>query len=151
MIAKLCGKARKLTESEERLAMEYDPAISPDPEEWLEEDDAEKVVAILEYHRAAGIRLPDEHLHATVHAIVENQIAMSDLVEPRAALKRLMQQGLSRHDAVHAIANEMIFYLLDVSKNNREPDNELYFNALRELTAEKWLQSDLSEDEEEDI
>ncbi len=51
-----------------------------------------------------GIDLPDLNIHATVHQIVENQLAENfpDVVE---ALDRLMHQGLNRHEAIHAIAS----------------------------------------------
>ena len=53
----------------------YDPLEAPDPEEWLELDEQERIDLVREYHRRAGIHLPNEKLHATLHAIVEAQIA----------------------------------------------------------------------------
>jgi hypothetical protein len=52
----------------------YDPLEAPDPEEWLELDEQERIDLVRDYHRRAGIRLPNEKLHA----IVEAQIASAE-------------------------------------------------------------------------
>jgi hypothetical protein len=56
----------------------YDPLEAPDPDEWLELDEQERIDLVRDYHRRAGIRLPNEKLHATLHAIIEAQIALGD-------------------------------------------------------------------------
>ena len=54
----------------------YDPHIAPAPAGWLELDEDERSYLIEQYHEAAGIPLPNARLHATLHTIVENQIAL---------------------------------------------------------------------------
>jgi hypothetical protein len=54
----------------------YDPDEAPDPEEWLALDEQERIGLVRDYHRAAGIRLPNATMHATLQAIVETQIAL---------------------------------------------------------------------------
>jgi hypothetical protein len=56
------------------------------------------------YHRRNRIRLPNPRLHSTIHAIIENQIA-EGMAKTRDALARLISEGLSRHDAIHAIGS----------------------------------------------
>jgi hypothetical protein len=56
----------------------YDPSEAPEPEEWLSIDEAELIRLAQDYHRGAGVRLPNEKLHAVLHVGVENQIALGD-------------------------------------------------------------------------
>jgi hypothetical protein len=56
----------------------YNPLVSPDPEEWLALGEQERIDLARDYHRKARIRLPNAKVHATVHAIVETQIALRD-------------------------------------------------------------------------
>jgi hypothetical protein len=53
----------------------YNPAIAPDPVEWLSLDEQIRIDLALAYHRKARVQLPDEKIHAILHAIIENQIA----------------------------------------------------------------------------
>jgi hypothetical protein len=82
----------------------YDPLEAPDPEEWLELDEQERIDLVREYHRRVGIHLPNEKLHATLHAIVEAQIALKEETPAGRIAQRLIGEGLDRHDAIlHAI------------------------------------------------
>ncbi|MGA9672463.1 MAG: hypothetical protein WBQ94_24830, partial [Terracidiphilus sp.] len=83
---------------------EYNPERAPEPEAWLELDEQERILLVENYHRPARIKLPNRKAHAVFHVIVENQIAMN--LEPVVrAMARLMKEGLTRHDAVHAIGS----------------------------------------------
>src|SRR4051812_16652600 len=94
----------------------YDPELAPVPEEWLASDEDERVYVIEQYHREARIPLPKSarHVHATIHAVVENQLALEDQAIVRATLERLMREGLTRHDAIHAIGSVLTEYLYDL-------------------------------------
>jgi hypothetical protein len=120
----------------------YDPSASPDPDEWLELDEQERSLLVDDYHRRARVELPNATLHATIHVVVENQLATAD--EPVArALSRLMKDGLTRHDAIHAIGSvvaENIFDLLK-AKDSAEVARARYYAAVERLTAAKWLAS----------
>jgi hypothetical protein len=122
----------------------YDPLKAPDPEEWLDLDEQERIDLAQDYHRRARIRLPNAKLHATMHAVVENQIALGDETPARRVLQRLMDEGLDRHQAIHAISSVLSKHLFELLKN--QPDlsaepNKPYFAALERLTAEDWLRS----------
>ena len=84
----------------------YNPELGPDANEWLQLDEDERLIPVEEYHRDARIFLPRKirQLHATIHVVVENQLALNDEPVVRA-LGRLVKEGLSRHDAVHAIGS----------------------------------------------
>ncbi len=117
----------------------YDPSQAPDSNDWLELDEQERVVLVERYHRAARVDLPNLTLHATIHVVVENQLASDD--EPAVrALARLMKEGLTRHDAVHAIGSvvaEQIYDLLQL-KDTPETSRARYYAAIERLTAAQW-------------
>lgn len=117
----------------------YDPSQTPDPAEWLDLDEQERLDRVERYHRRARIDLPNRTLHATIHVAVENQLAAED--EPAVrALARLMQEGLSRHDAVHAIGSLVAEQIYDLLKLNDSPEalRARYYAALERLTAAQW-------------
>jgi hypothetical protein len=94
-----------------------------------------------DYHRRAGIKLPNRHIHAVLHAVVETQIAMGDETEAQATLTRLLSEGLDRHDAVHAIGDVLAEHMNHLQKGKVAGDpNETYSKSLRHLTASKWLE-----------
>jgi hypothetical protein len=122
----------------------YDPLKAPNPEEWLALDEQESIILVEDYHRRAGIRLPNATLHATMHAVVENQIALGDETPARRVMQRLMDEGLDRHQAIHAIGSVLLEHIHDLLKNQPNPGmepNKPYFAALERLTAEGWLRS----------
>lgn len=120
----------------------YDPDKPPDPKEWLSLDEGERIMLIEEYHVDANIDLPNATMHSSIHAVVENQIAMGEETAARDTIDRLMTEGLSRHDAIHAIGMVLAEHLYDMMKNPSGSDmNDTYNTALRSLTAESWLKS----------
>ncbi len=120
----------------------YDPEQAPDPEVWLELDEQERIILIEDHHRRARVDLPEPTLHALMHEIVENQIATG--IEPIArTLERLIDEGLTRHDGVHAIgaiiAQEMLALMEPGAAGNTA---QARIEALvMELSAEKWRNS----------
>jgi len=115
----------------------YDPEVAPDPSEWQELDEQERIMLVEAYHRREGIELPNLTVHATVHAIVESQVAMGDGSPAGRAIERLMGEGLDRHEAVHAVGSVLAAHINDVLKGGR-PDNEAYDEAVERLTVENW-------------
>lgn len=82
----------------------YEPSKTPDSAEWLALDEQERVALVEEFHRRARVDLPNVKLHATMHVVVENQLALNDEPVVRG-LARLIKEGLTRHDAIHAIGS----------------------------------------------
>ena len=75
------------------------------------------------------------------HAIVENQIALGSELPVAATLARLIRQGLSRHEELHAIASVLAVDMGTLQRDelaSREDPHADYFAALAELTAESW-------------
>jgi len=58
---------------------------------------------VKEDHRRAKVPLPNANPHATTHVTVENQVALDDAYPVQSVLFRLMEEGLSSLDAIHAI------------------------------------------------
>ena len=118
----------------------YDPQHAPDPEGWLALDEAERTELVLQYHRRARVRVPNSRLHATIHVIVENQVALGDEIPVRRTLERLRAEGLDRHDAVHAIGSVTAKHIYDMLKEGPPAGdpNEPYWAELENLTAEGW-------------
>jgi len=119
--------------------MEYDPLKTPDPERWLELDEQERIGLVQMHHESAGIQLPNAVLHAAMHTIVENQLAMKD-DKVQETLDRLLAEGLDRHDALHAIGSVLAEQIWGAMKT--PPDDtglpETYYRGLSDLTAAKW-------------
>ncbi|MEW6368064.1 MAG: hypothetical protein AB1714_25840 [Acidobacteriota bacterium] len=121
---------------------QYDPEVAPDPGEWLALDEGDRIHQAGAYHRDAGIDLPNTKVHAAIHTIVENQIAEGLDCTVRA-MARLMKEGLSRHDALHAIGCVVTEHM---HKALRAKDEGRAKSLLRErieaevdrLTARRW-------------
>ena len=122
----------------------HDPLVPPDPEEWLAVDEEERIELVLEYHQRADIELPNQTVHAAIHAIVENQVALGDEVPVGRTLERLMREGLDRHDAIHAVGTVLaglIWELMRGGDVDTTDPNLAYHEKLRSLTAQEWLDS----------
>jgi hypothetical protein len=119
--------------------LQYDPYQHIDSEAWQELDESERIESVRQYHRQNRIRLPNETLHATTHVIVENQVALGDSFPARAVLLRLMEEGLDRHEAVHAIGLVLSEQLFAALREEGDADiNKQYVEKLNGLTAESW-------------
>ena len=130
----------------------YDPNRPPDPERWLRADDGEKAELVRRFHRRAGIRPPNEQIHALLHVVVENQVAMGDAIPSAAVLQRLMGEGVDRHEALHAMATVLARYLFDVLRDDApdvDPGHEAYFRELEAYTIQRW-RDEAAEDEKEE-
>ena len=123
--------------------MKYNPLEQPEAEEWFSLDEAERMDLVATYHKRIRANLPNPHLHATFHVIIENQLAegIPAVIE---TLRRLSDEGLDRHDALHAIGSVLakhIFKLLKGELNPHDP-NAPYFRELSSLTAANWLNAE---------
>jgi len=118
----------------------YDPNQAPPPQEWLVLNEQLRIQCAEDYHRAAGVEVPNLKAHAVFHAIVENQIAEGVAAVGRA-MDRLIGEGLSRHEAIHAIASVLAEHLHELfnakAGENRTAAN--YTAAVDRLTARRWL------------
>jgi hypothetical protein len=109
----------------------YNPESAPEPAPWLELDEQERIVLVA--------------AHAAFHTAVENQIAM-DLEPVVRAMQRLTKEGLTRHDAVHAIGSVVAEHLFDILKTGQSDDADTsqarYFAAVERLTVTSWREGE---------
>lgn len=119
---------------------QYNPLHAPDPAEWLATDESERIELVRDYHQRAKVKLPNARLHATIHVVVENQVAMGDELPVRRAFERLQAEGLDRHEAIHAVGSVLAEHMHDLMKMGppKTDPNELYWASLQKLTAEGW-------------
>jgi hypothetical protein len=118
----------------------YDPDTSPSSTDWLETDEGQRMELVSDYHRREKITLPNSQLHAVVHVIVENQIALGELIVVNT-LVRLQKEGLSRHDALHAIGSVLAENLYEMMQEDQSAARALYrryLERLERLTAANW-------------
>jgi hypothetical protein len=124
----------------------YDPLRKPDKEAWLALDEDVRILLALDYHRRARTPLPHRRrkAHAVIHVVVENQIALGDDYPVEGTVRRLMAEGLDRHEAIHAVGSVLVEHLSRLAEGAPSPDPDLdaaYRAALRDLTAEGWRRS----------
>lgn len=119
---------------------EYDPSIAIDPEAWLAIPEDERIELIREYHERSG-ELPEEsslEMHAGIHTVVENQLAMK--LEPvPETVEKLMRQGLDRHEAIHAVGAVLSGEIWEAQRKGETTWNAgKYRRRLEKLTAKRW-------------
>ena len=118
----------------------YDPNRSRAAAQWLQLDEAERIELVSSYHRRKKIHLPNAQLHAVIHVVVENQLALGEQVVVET-LARLQREGLSRHDALHAIGSVLAADLYELMQETSEPTGDIYrryLERLQKLTAKNW-------------
>jgi peptidoglycan/xylan/chitin deacetylase (PgdA/CDA1 family) len=114
----------------------------------LKDEESQRLAEVLQqhqqYHNAweFGDQIEDAEyvvdevnpfLHATFHCVIENQLATGDPPEARLALERLTQKKLSRHEAIHRIAQIFVEEVFPMLKENRPFDRERYAQKLKKL------------------
>ena len=117
--------------------MRYDPAVAPNAARWLNLDEAERIAIVERFHR--GTSLPNARAHAAIHVAVETQLAI-ELPAVVQALRRLQNEGLDRHEAIHAVGAVLTEHLLALMRDEAAPGdpNGAYFAALERITVERW-------------
>jgi len=124
----------------------YDPTIDLDAEPWEALDEDERMDLVLEYHQLAGIELPNQYTHALMHVVIENQIALGDETPVAAVFRRLLEEGLDRHDAIHAMASVLVNHLFEMMHGeDRGRGNDDYYAEFNQLTADKWSRGEYTD------
>lgn len=119
---------------------EYDPSIDPGKDAWLEATESERLAAVLEFHENSEENLDESalNLHSSIHVIVENQLAMDVELLPET-IKKLMRQGLDRHEAIHAIGAIICNDIYEITRGEKtEFLPKQYRRKLEKITAKRW-------------
>ena len=118
--------------------MRYGPMKAPEAEEWRDADEAERLSAIVDYHKKARIKLPNVRAHSTFHMVVENQLAEEYECVVRT-LRRLTAAGMNRHEAIHAIGSVLASHMHALLGGaNQGFNDEEYSRDLDALEAAEW-------------
>ena len=118
----------------------YKPSRVPNREEWLALTQQERIGLVLKYHREKRILMREAEFHAALHVLVEDQVAAGDELPVDRTVRRLIAEGLDRHQAIHAIIGAMSNNMLEVLRQARTPPAR-YFAELETLTAHEYLKS----------
>lgn len=121
------------------MLTKYDPDRAPDPERWLAQNEMELMEIVERYHRREQIPLPNARVHASFHVMVENQVALGGETPVAEAVDRLMGEGLSRHDAIHAVGAVLATHMHRALAARVPVSREAYYADIRALTKEGWL------------
>jgi hypothetical protein len=118
----------------------YAPLIPPDPADWLALDEGERLVLAQDYHEQANIEILGMQLNATIHGIIENQLAEGDDRVIMANFERLLAGGLNRHEAIHAMGS-VLAGVLHLAQKRPDADFDLtarYHSGLKRLRPKDW-------------
>ena len=125
----------------------YDPNVAPDSSAWTAIGESRAIALVARHHRSAECEhppAPEPRMHAMIHVVVENQVALGAETPVATTLERLRGEGLSRHEALHAIGSVLgghLFGALRGDADDREAPLDDYCEQLKALTAKSWLQS----------
>lgn len=102
----------------------YDANQAPDPEVWLETGEHERVHAVTAHHATLTQEehAPVNDAHHMFHLIVENQLAAGDPPEAGRALVRLLDEGLTRHQCIHALGTVVAKAMFEVTQKQSPLD-----------------------------
>lgn len=118
---------------------QYDPDMDPDPAAWLALDEDERLQLVRYAHRSVSREHPameSVDSHVSIHTIVENQLAMNKPAIVRSKLAELCAQGLTRHEAVHAIGSVIAEHMWKVTRQQAVADD--YERNLKKLSKASW-------------
>lgn len=72
-------------------------------------------------------------VHVTMHSAVEDQLVHNEPPEVSQTLDRLTRGGMTRHDAIHRIANALVEQIWNMQREGRRFNRSAYVKALEKL------------------
>jgi hypothetical protein len=115
----------------------YDPDQELDPRQWLQLTEEQRRRLAQEAHEPfppGHPQVPNRRLHAAAHVMVETQLARQEVPEANQAFQRLRAAGLSRHRAVHALADVALAEMVRMVEARAPFDRFGYVERLKSLT-----------------
>ena len=126
--------------------MLYNPLEAPDPTRWLNLTDEDRFAAVKVFHAEAKLAITNRRNHCAMHVVIENQVvnalapfcALTDRIVA-GTLGRLVDEGLDRHEAIHAIS-EVTYgaFLALLAGETSTVGSDKYHDDLMAMTAETW-------------
>ena len=119
----------------------YNPDVAPSPSEWLALDEQTRLDLVRLYHADHSGAAPRyEKAHYVIHVILETQLAegIQAIVD---AFVRMQHEGLSRHDAIHAVGSILLRHLREMLKPGKDGKAAWleYVMDVERLHASQWL------------
>ncbi len=116
----------------------HDPSVAPNPSAWLALDEISRGDQMREWHAAHPNpalhgAIPNPDLHASVHAVIETQIAENDPPVVAQTVDRLTAEGVNRHAVVHAIMDALVMQMHASMTSGAEFDVAAYAMALSRM------------------
>jgi len=122
---------------------EFGRGVPVSPEGTLDQDALWEVVAAdhpdldsegeEERPPSGDFETADPFLHLQAHVIVENQLFADEPSQVRKAFHALRNAGLSRHEAIHALARHVYELVLAPMGTNPVEHERQYVDRLRQL------------------
>lgn len=122
----------------------YNPEKQPLSADWLAMPEGERIRIFSTHHMVNREKSGNAKAHAAIHVIVENQVA-TGFGPTMRAFERLMKQGLSRHDSIHAVGSVLSEYMFSALREPATADSAALQSqinaAIERLDAESWRES----------
>ena len=117
----------------------YDPNLPLIGKAWLTLSEMDRIRLVERFHKKHGEYGESLRLHATIHVIVETQLA-EQIGAVEAACARLEAEGLTRHEAIHAIGSVLADHIWGGCREAKSGTDsyEQYFARLADLTKDSW-------------
>ncbi|MGE0867524.1 MAG: DUF1841 family protein [Kofleriaceae bacterium] len=134
------GEAKPKARRTSRSTATYNAEQAPDPAGWLAMSETRRIKAVEAHHRTLDAHpdTPNSQLHAMVHMIVENQLAGNDPPEVRSTVDRLVNAGLTRHEAIHAVGSVVAEAMFNITRSRDVFDPVVMARSLKKLRPEQW-------------
>jgi len=114
--------------------LQYNPAVAPDSDEWLDIDEQERLYAVQCWVAdLIDAELEDCTLDAVPILAVENQIAANEPPVTGATLQRLLDAGIDRTTAIQAMSDVMYECLIKAVSEELQYDGDAYARALEQI------------------
>jgi hypothetical protein len=118
----------------------YDLDGGKHQEFWSEIDDDERNEIVQKAHLRGrhpwGASL---HLHAAMHVVVENQIALGEPPIVRATVERFRKAGVPRHEAIHAVGSVLAQQVFETQRRLRPIPAGAYERNVAALDPKEWM------------
>lgn len=119
------------------MLFKYDADAPVDVDAWRATPEAKRIALIKRYH---VVELPHSlpenlALHAAMHHIVEKLLVEDERAS--VVLARLIDEGFSRHNAVHTIAMTVWGFISEAQSSGAEVEDDVLIEAIEALRVEE--------------